>query len=86
MCTPDVAMPCPFGAWQGYAMPLHHRTIGSSRVRNLVLPCVLTPQLPPWAIAHLTPTHFPSSPYSLSITLLLHFPSLCRLYTGPLQF
>ena len=79
MCTPDVAMLCPCGAWQGCAMPLHHRTIVSSRVRNLVLPCVLTPQLPPFAIAHLPPTHFPSSPYSLSFTLPLHFPSLSLL-------
>ena len=70
---------------------LHHRTIGSSRARTLVLPCVLTPHLPLWAIAHLNPyslpitfpTHFPSSPYSLSITLPPHFPSLCRLHTGP---
>ena len=82
MCTPDVAMPCLCYAWLGCAMPLRHRTIGSSRARTLVVPCVLTPQLPPCAIAHLTPTHFPSSPYSLSITLPLHFPSLCRLHTG----
>ena len=66
-------------AWQGCAMPPHLRTIGSSRARTLVLPCVLTPQLPPCAIAHLTPTHFPSSPYSLSITLPTHIPSLSRL-------
>ena len=38
MCTSDVAMPCPCGAWQGCAMPLHLRTIGSSRARTLVLP------------------------------------------------
>ena len=50
-------------------MPPHLRTIGFSRARNLVMPCVLTPHLPPWAIAHLIPTHFPSSPYSLSILL-----------------
>ena len=78
MCTPDVAVPCPCGAWQGCAMPPHLRTIGSSRARTLVLPCVLTPHLPPCAIAHLTPTHFPSSPYSLSITLPTHIPSLSR--------
>ena len=47
-------------------MPLHHRTIGSSRARTLVVPCVLTPQLPPCAIAHLTP-------YTLSILTLLAF-------------
>ena len=35
-------------------MPLRHRTIGSSRSRTLVVPCVLTPQLPPCAIPHLT--------------------------------
>ena len=66
MCTPDVAMPCPCGAWQGCAMPLRHRTIGSSRARNLVLPCVLTPQLPPCAIPHLTTD-------TLSILTLLAF-------------
>ena len=47
MCTPDVAMPCPCCAWQGCAMPPHLRTIGSSRARILVVPCVLTPQFPP---------------------------------------
>ena len=47
-------------------MPLHHRTISSSRLRNLVLPCVQTPQLPPCAIAHL-------NPYSLTILSLLAF-------------
>ena len=64
MRTPDVAMPCPCCAWQGCAMPPHLRTIGSSRARTLVVPCVLTPQLPPFAIAHLTP-------YSLTILSLL---------------
>jgi len=58
--------------------PPHHRTIGSSRSRIIVVPCVLTPHLPPSAIAHLTPTHSPSSPYSLSITLPTHIPSLSR--------
>ena len=55
MCTPDVAVPCPCGAWQCCAMTLHHRTIGSSRSRIIVVPCVLTPQLPPCAIPHFTP-------------------------------
>ena len=94
MCTPGVAVPCPCGAGQGCAMLLHHRTIGSSRVRNLVVPCVLTPQLPPCAIPHLISTHSPSSPYSLSFTLPTRFPSLSRLTfhpfvvstPGPLQF
>ena len=54
-------------------MPLRHRTVGSSRSRIIVVPCVLTTQLPPCAIAHLTPTHSPSSPYSLSIAFH-HFP------------
>ena len=76
MCTPDVAMPCLCYAWLGCAMPLHHRTIGSSRARTLVVPCVLTPQFPPCAIAHLIPTHSPSSPYSLPFTLPTHIPSL----------
>lgn len=66
MCTPDVAMPCLCYAWLGCAMPLRHRTIGSSRVRNLVLPCFPTPQLPPYAIPHLTPD-------PLSILSLLAF-------------
>ena len=48
-------------------MPLHHRTIGSSRARIIVVPCVLTPQLPPWAIAHLTPYPLSSSLHSLVI-------------------
>ena len=38
MCTPDVAMPCLCYAWLGCAMPLHHRTIGSSRARIIVMP------------------------------------------------
>ena len=71
-------------------MPLHHRTIGSSRSRIIVVPCVLTPQLPPWAIPHLNPYSLTiltllaslHSPYSHSLTLSLHFPSLCRLHTG----
>ena len=41
--------------------------VGASRVRNLVVPCVLTPQLPPCAIPHLISTHSPSSLYSLLI-------------------
>ena len=68
-----------------------------SRARTLVVPCVLTPQLPPCAIPHLTPyplsilpllafhppsTRLSSSLYSLVITLPPHFPSLCRLHTG----
>ena len=57
-------------------MLLHHRTIGFSRARTLVLPCFLTLQLTPCAIAHLIPTHSPSSPYSLPITLPTHIPSL----------
>ena len=67
-------------------MLLQHRTIGSSRARNLVLPCVLTPHLPPWAIAHLTPTHFPSSPYSLSILTLLAFHHSHQALSIPLSF
>ena len=71
-----------------------HCTIGSSRARNLVLPCFPTPQFPPFAIPHLTPDTlsiltllaFLHSPYSFSITLSTHFPSLCRLHTGPIQF
>ena len=47
-------------------MPLRHRTIGSSRSRIIVVPCVLTPQLPPFAIPHLTPD-------PLSILSLLAF-------------
>ena len=75
-------MPCLCDAGQGGAMPLHHRTIGSSRSRIIVVPCVLTTQLPPCAIAHLTPTHSPSSPYSLSIAFH-HFPDALAI---PLSF
>ena len=66
MCTPGVAVPCLCYAWLGCAMPLRHRTIGSSRARTLVVPCVLTPQLTPFAIPHLTPD-------TLSILSLLVF-------------
>ena len=64
--------------------PPHHRLL--PRARTLVVPCILTPHLSPCTIPHLIPTHSPSSPYSFSITLPTHFPSLCRLQTGPLQF
>ena len=56
-----------------------HRTIGFSRARTLVLPCVLTPQLPPFAIAHLTP-------YSLSILSLLAFHHSSAALSIPLSF
>ena len=58
--------------------------VGASRVRNLVVPCVLTPQLPPCAIPHFTPDTlsilslltFPHSPDTLSIHLSFpHRPS-----------
>ena len=77
--VPGSDVPCP--------TPSHrcHRTIGFSRARIIVVPCVLTPQLPPWAIAHLTPYPLSSSLHSLVITLPLHFPSLCRFHTGPLR-
>ena len=49
-------------------MPLHHRTIGSSRSRTLALPCS-QPHGCHLAQSHISqPTHFPSSPYSLPIT------------------
>ena len=60
--------------------------VGASRARTLVLPCVLTPHLPPWAIAHLTPTHFPSSPYSLVFLSLLTFPHSPDALAIPLSF
>ena len=59
-------------------MPLRHRTIGSSRARTLVLPCVLTPQLPPFAIPHLTPD-------TLSILSLLTFPHSLSALSIPLS-
>ena len=86
MFTPDVAMPCLCYAWLGCAMPLRHRTIGSSRARTLVVPCVLTPHLPLWAIAHLIPTHFPPSPYSLVILSLLTFLHSPDTFSIPLSF
>ena len=86
MCTPDVAMPCLCYAWLGCAMPLHHRTIGSSRARTLALPCSQLHGSHP-AQSHISqPTHFPSSPYSLSISLPTYFPSLCHFHTGLLKF
>ena len=54
-------------------MPLRHRTIGSSRSLTLALPCSQTHGSHP-AQSHISqPTHFPSSPYSLSILTLLAF-------------
>ena len=83
MCTPDVAMPCPCCAWQGCAMPPHLRTIGSSRARTLAVPCFPTLNSHP-AQSHISlQPHFPSSPYSLSITLPTHIPSLSRLTFHP---
>ena len=81
MCTPDVAMPCPCGAWQGCGMPLRHLTIGFSRARTLVMPCVLTPQLPlcaipPCAIPHLTPYPLSILPLLACHPLPTRFPSL----------
>ena len=58
--------------------------VGASHARTLVVPCVLTPQLPPCAIPHFTPDTlsilslltFPHSPDSLSIHLSFpHSPS-----------
>ena len=47
MCTPCVAVPCLCDAGQGCAMPLHHRTIGSSRARIIVVLCFPTTHLIP---------------------------------------
>ena len=60
-------------------MLLHHRTIGSSRSRIIVVPCVLTPQLPPCAIPHLTPD-------TLSILTLLAFHHSSAALSIPLSF
>ena len=79
MCTLDVAMPCLCCAWQGCAMPLHHRTIGSFRARTLAVPCFLTLQLPPCAIPHLTPD-------ALSILSLLAFHHSHQALSIPLSF
>ena len=57
-------------------MPLHHRTIGSSRARTLVLPCFPTPQLPPFAIPHLTPDTLSILSLLASHPLPTRFPSL----------
>ena len=57
-------------------MPLRHHTIGSSRARTLAVPCVLTPQLPPCAIPHLTP-----DPLSiLTLLAFLHSPSALSIH------
>ena len=66
MFTPDVAMPCPFCAWQGCAMPLHHRTIGFSRARIIVMP--LCPNSTSPTLGNRT-----SDPDTLSILTLLAF-------------
>ena len=61
LCRCSVAVPCDGILWQ---YPVTVPRVGASRVRNLVVPCVLTPQLPLCAIPHLTP-------YPLSILPLL---------------
>ena len=60
--------------------PPHHRLLPRANSCRALFP---NPRLPPWAIAHLTPTHSPSSPYSLSITLPTHIPLLSRLTFHP---
>ena len=59
-------------------------------MRNLVVPCVLTPQLPPFAIPHLTPdSHsiplsFPHWPYPILATFLSMACALKRFsFTSP---
>ena len=67
-------------------MPLHHRTIGSSRARTLVVPCSQTHGSHP-AQSHISqPTHFPSSPYLLSILTLLAFHHSPYSLSIPLSF
>ena len=86
MFTPGVAVPCLCDAGQGCAMPLHHRTIGSSRARTLVVPCSQTHGSHP-AQSHISqPTHFPSSPYLLSILTLLAFHHSPYSLSIPLSF
>ena len=85
-CAPLVSQ-CHVYAMPGRDVPCSFTTAPSTPPARELLscPCVLTPHLPPWSIAHLIPTHSPSSPYSLSITLPPHFPSVCRLHTGHLR-
>ena len=85
-CAPLMSQ-CHVHAVPGSDVPCPCTTAPSASPARELLSClcVLTPHLPPWAIAHLIPTHFPSSPYSLSITLTKHLPSLCRFHTRPLQ-
>ena len=59
--------------------PACPRTIGSSRARTHAVPCVLTPQLPPCAIPHLTPD-------TLSILTLLAFHHSSAALSIPLSF
>ena len=60
---PGRDVPCPTPS------PRCHLTIGFSRARTLVVPCVLTPQLPPCAIPPCAIPHL--TPYPLSILPLL---------------
>ena len=84
MCTPDVAMPCLCYAWLGCAMPLHHRTIDSSRARIIVMPLCPNSTSPtlgnrtsdPDILSILSLLAFHHSPDALAIPLsFLHRPS-----------
>ena len=63
--------------------PPHHRLLP---LANSCLALFPTPQLPPCAIPHLPPTHFPSSPYSLSILTRLAFHHSPGALSIPLSF
>ena len=69
---PGRDVPCPTPS------PRCHLTIGFSRARTLVVPCVLTPQLPPCAIPHLTPYPLPILPLLACHPLPTRLSSLSR--------
>ena len=79
LCRSAMSMRCLAGMCHAPSPP-HHRLLP---LANSCLALFPTPQLPPCAIPHLPPTHFPSSPYSLSFTLPTRFPSLSRLSFHP---
>ena len=82
LCRSAMSMRCRAGTINA-PTPSHRRLLPRA---NSCLALFPNPQLPPCAIAHLTPYPLSSSLHSLSITLPKHLTSLRRFHTGPLQF
>ena len=89
MSGSDVACPAPSA--RCHAPALHHRLLPRAKSCLAMCPNPTAPTLrnrtsDPDTLSILTLLAFLHSPYSFSITLSTHFPSLCRLQTGHLQF